>query len=1223
VTPPAPSPAAGRPPRRGRALLSYLSEPCGWAAEDPRLQGHSNRWESRELGLQLVAAGFEVDAIDFRDTAFVPRHPYDLVIDIDRNLGRLAPLLPRGALRLLHMTGSYGPVANAAERSRLEALRQRRGLSLAPRRQVARLAEVSRSLEAADRCSLLGNAATLATYPDAIRARTTLLPATASFLGPSTKGPGELVPPGREFLYFAGPGAIHKGLDLVLEAFERLPGWRLHVVSPIGEEVDFLQAYSKELRRPEVTLHDTLDPAGPAFGSLVRRCFAVLQPSCSEGQSTSVLTCMQAGLLPIVSRECGIDVPPGAGLLLDACGVSQLEAALREAHGLSDAALAECVTRAQAAALQGHGRQAFSSRVAAYLAEVLAARDALLAARGCGPSAGAPLGASPPSTPAPGTTVPAPSSFPLADPRPLGTAVPLVSVLVPCFRSARFLERAVRSALAQTMADLEVVVVDNASDDATWAVAQRLAAEDSRVRIFRNETNLGPVRNWRRCAALARGQFAGLLFSDDWYQPEFLAEALPLLRGDPGVGFTYSTVRVVFEDAQLQPQGQRILYERPPPGVHDSTEYLAEVLERGMEHVPVSPGCALLRRTDLVAWLATDLADPHGADYLAHGAGPDLWVYLQACQAYPRCAHLALPRVNFAAHADNLTWKPGIKAAYGLARLEFLRSRPPPSVNLQRALATCWLTLGEDPRRAAVEPHLEPRTLAVLDPARAAAPPQAPPPASAGEPATASARTERTARADRAGGGYLVTAIVSVYQASRFLRGCLDDLLSQSLHARGELEIVVVDTGSPEEEGAIVREYQERSPHLQYLRTADRRTIYAAWNLGLRVSSGRYVTNANADDRHHPQGLERLARALDERPDVDLAYADTVWTPVENETLASTTSRLRVVWPPFSVEALRGQCMVGPQPMWRRAVHERHGLFDERFTSAGDWEYWLRISAPGNFLKVDEVLGLYLINQGGAELGNPRARAEAEEVRTRYGVRPQEVVQRARFEAWDAGALPGRPAASVLLTGRGGLEDLKLACVSVLLQTSPDWELVIVDPDRCGETTQLVAQLRAKAPATRVRLIRQDLADVATAWNVAQEAAAGRWLLPLQEGLLLEPTFLASCLTALDAEPIAAVACTLLDDASDPTAMGAPLVHPSLFRQGWRFPPGADGPAAIRALWERSALVGLRSVQVRHPLTLRNPAGRPRPRPAAPLTPVPGPAPAAPSRTRYRVTQGR
>lgn len=240
-------------------------------------------------------------------------------------------------------------------------------------------------------------------------------------------------------------------------------------------------------------------------------------------------------------------------------------------------------------------------------------------------------------------------------------------------------------------------------------------------------------------------------------------------------------------------------------------------------------------------------------------------------------------------------------------------------------------------------------------------------------------------------GGYRVTAIVSAFKSTRFLRGCLEDLVAQTLHARGALEIVVVNTGSPEDEGRIVHEFQARHGHVRYLTTDDPRSLYAAWNLGIGAARGACLTNANTDDRHRADALEVMADALDRRPDVALVYADQLYTAVENETFASTRSRRRRVWAPYSYATLRSHCMIGPQPMWRRALHERYGGFDERFVSAGDWEFWLRIGAAGErFLKVDDVLGLYYENPQGLELSRPESRAEAAAVRRRYGILPAE-----------------------------------------------------------------------------------------------------------------------------------------------------------------------------------------------------------------------------------------
>ncbi|MBK9578053.1 MAG: glycosyltransferase [Fibrobacteres bacterium] len=215
------------------------------------------------------------------------------------------------------------------------------------------------------------------------------------------------------------------------------------------------------------------------------------------------------------------------------------------------------------------------------------------------------------------------------------------------------------------------------------------------------------------------------------------------------------------------------------------------------------------------------------------------------------------------------------------------------------------------------------------------------------------------------------TAIVSVYKAERFLRGCLDDLLGQSLWKVGQLEIVVVDTGSPEGEASIVREYQGRfgSDRIRLVRTEDRRSIYAAWNLGIQQARGEFLTNANADDRHHPQALQRLVSALQSDHGSDLAYADSLCTRTENETWSTHTAHARFWWPGFDARLFFQGCFAGPHPVWRRSLHDRFGSFREDLRIAGDYEFWLRLVSGGcRFVHIPQALGLYL--EGGAEATN-------------------------------------------------------------------------------------------------------------------------------------------------------------------------------------------------------------------------------------------------------------
>ena len=244
---------------------------------------------------------------------------------------------------------------------------------------------------------------------------------------------------------------------------------------------------------------------------------------------------------------------------------------------------------------------------------------------------------------------------------------PDVTVIIPVFNRPRLVIEAIDSTLAQTSPDLEVVVCDNASTDSTWERIQERARDTPRLRPWRAVENMGPLENWRRGAAMARGRLAALLFSDDRWQPRFLERAAPALE-DPEVGFVFSTVSV--ERAEGPPL---LLYDQFPAGKRPMAEFVARHL--GLEngrHVPSSPGCALFRTKDLVDGLEATWPDPHGIGFARHGAGPDLWVYLAAATRYPALVHLAEPLVVFRDHRDTLTRSPGVSLGYAAARQRFV-----------------------------------------------------------------------------------------------------------------------------------------------------------------------------------------------------------------------------------------------------------------------------------------------------------------------------------------------------------------------------------------------------------------------------------------------------------------------------------------------------------------------------------------------------------------------
>jgi succinoglycan biosynthesis protein ExoO len=108
---------------------------------------------------------------------------------------------------------------------------------------------------------------------------------------------------------------------------------------------------------------------------------------------------------------------------------------------------------------------------------------------------------------------------------------PYISVIVPAYNVADCLERALNSVLDQTLADFEIIVVDDASEDKTLEVARRVATRDSRLIVLSNECNNGVSESRNRAIKAARGQWVAILDADDVWLPERLERMMAYAEG--------------------------------------------------------------------------------------------------------------------------------------------------------------------------------------------------------------------------------------------------------------------------------------------------------------------------------------------------------------------------------------------------------------------------------------------------------------------------------------------------------------------------------------------------------------------------------------------------------------------------------------------------------------------------------------------------------------------
>lgn len=127
----------------------------------------------------------------------------------------------------------------------------------------------------------------------------------------------------------------------------------------------------------------------------------------------------------------------------------------------------------------------------------------------------------------------------------MSTDRPRVSIALPVYNGEAFLAQAIDSILAQSFADFELIVADNASTDATPVIAQSYAARDSRVRYDRSERNLGAAWNFNRAFAMSRGVYFKWHAADDLLEPTFLERCVAALDADPQVVLAFSRTRVV------------------------------------------------------------------------------------------------------------------------------------------------------------------------------------------------------------------------------------------------------------------------------------------------------------------------------------------------------------------------------------------------------------------------------------------------------------------------------------------------------------------------------------------------------------------------------------------------------------------------------------------------------------------------------------------------------
>lgn len=172
--------------------------------------------------------------------------------------------------------------------------------------------------------------------------------------------------------------------------------------------------------------------------------------------------------------------------------------------------------------------------------------------------------------------------------------MPKVTVFIPVFNTEKYIGQAIDSIIAQTYTDWELVVQDDCSTDNTFPIISDYAAKDSRIKIFRNEKNLGMMGNWIAGIPKCGGEYWGKLDADDTWAPTMIEECVAILDKNESVGLVCSR----YED--MDEPGNRKQKEALPGFASDkkfSCIDLAKLGPAGMfQYNVLRQGIGLMRR---------------------------------------------------------------------------------------------------------------------------------------------------------------------------------------------------------------------------------------------------------------------------------------------------------------------------------------------------------------------------------------------------------------------------------------------------------------------------------------------------------------------------------------------------------------------------------------------------------------------------------------------------
>lgn len=300
-----------------RALLSYIVTPFILRSDDWRNIQFSNIGIAKNIVNILNKLGYTVDVIEYADKKFIPTKDYEIFIGHGGfNFQNIAEKLSPKTKKIYLSAGPYWRYWNRKEIERVDSFRKRRKVDY-PYERLDTSEEWA--CTNANAIIALGNKIVAESYKKFPHTYTLNNAAYRDqhFIQTSKNYKNAR----NSFLFFAGGGNVHKGLDLLLEAFSKLSS-HLYICQSV--DPDFYKIYNHELKDySNIHLIGHVQMRSQQFYDLVNKCAYLIYPSCADGSPGAVVECMHQGLIPVLSSDATVNVDRN-GFLIKKISVEEM-----------------------------------------------------------------------------------------------------------------------------------------------------------------------------------------------------------------------------------------------------------------------------------------------------------------------------------------------------------------------------------------------------------------------------------------------------------------------------------------------------------------------------------------------------------------------------------------------------------------------------------------------------------------------------------------------------------------------------------------------------------------------------------------------------------------------------------------------------------------------------------------------------------------------------------